>query len=142
MKLPRDKHEWSESEDVILERGFRGGSGVAELSHRHLRSELSVKERLIFLGWMQDDVSEDGDYDINEQFPRAVDNTNNIDLNGGCDPEDDERTDEEWLADISGKQIDPDEPTSIRQDWGDVIDDLESSDWESYLGGHEDDSFD
>ena len=68
MDYPRDKHEWSESEDVILERGYRSGLDISELAHRHLRRESCIKERLIVLGWINPVSPEEPTPSIIEQY--------------------------------------------------------------------------
>ena len=137
MNGPRDIQQWLQSEDVILERGYRSGLDVVELAKRHLRSEAVIVERLHELGWINKLDVDRPDSDIDEQFPNIVEQDLDQDFEHGRDDEDWE-SDEEFLDRIRGCPKDSAEPDLIRGDWGDIQDDLESSDWEGYLGGPED----
>jgi hypothetical protein len=109
MTVQKDKQQWLQSEDVILEREFRSGLDVIELAKRHRRSEAVIVERLHELGWINMPAVDESGSDIDEQFPNKVVQDLNQDHEHERDDEDWE-SDEEFLDRVRGCPKNSDEP--------------------------------
>ena len=140
MKLPRENHTWSESEENILIRYFRNGEGISILSNRLLRNTEEIEKKLVELGWLSPASQTDQSFDDIEQGYLTEPLYDRREEAGEEDIYDSEPQEDfdEWVANmrlaLSGQ-----EPSAVRDsDWGESSDDFESNDWEDYQSGPDD----
>ncbi len=140
MKLPRENHTWSESEENILIRYFLTGEDISLLSKRLLRNTEEIEKKLVELGWLSPASQTDQSFDDIEQGYLTEPLYGRRDEPAEEDIYDSEPQEDfdEWVANmrlaLSGQ-----ESSSVRDsDWGESSDDFEPNDWEDYQGGPDD----
>ncbi len=157
MVYPREKKLWSYSEESILIRFFRDQITIIELANRHARSPIQIIHKLTELGWLESFGQSAPDLDALEHWYLVDSEPANHDIYEEYvedDSEDYVYNPEDYGEDYSYHDngqgfhtgLVPDFSVNhsvqlypiYESDWGETGDDLESNDWEIFLGGPDD----
>ncbi|MCX7113086.1 MAG: hypothetical protein NTX45_23810 [Proteobacteria bacterium] len=146
---------WSEKEDMFLQREFKSGESIKDLARRHSCSERVISSRLQELGYFESPEFLTSCYLRNEEvllrgeqsyLEQTTWGDEHADSNQESEPEwnseEDDVLNSLSIPCTETQERDPETESCLSTDWGEIADDLDTSDWEKIMGGPDDDDID